>query len=74
LHAADVYTAFAGTEPDVDRREDVFRCVLACMINGPDAVWQVLQTQVLSRAEAEQVVNRFFGKQAEQDAAADTGA
>jgi hypothetical protein len=74
LHAADVYTTFAGTEPDVDRREDVFRCIVACMLTVPEAVWQVLQTQVLSRAEAEQVVNRYFGKQAEQDVAIDGGA
>jgi len=64
LHAADVYTAFAGNEPAADRRKDVYRCIVTCMTTGPDAVWQVLRPQVVSQAEAEQVVNRFFGRQA----------
>jgi hypothetical protein len=37
------------------------------MTTGPDAVWQVLRPEVLSRAEAEQVVNRFFGMQGPQE-------
>lgn len=64
LHAAEVYTAFAANEPAAERRRDVYRCVVACLTTGPDGVWQVLRPEVLSRAEAEQVVNRFFGKQA----------
>ncbi len=63
-HAGDVYTAFAGNEPVAARRKDVYRCIVTCMTTGPDAVWQVLRHEVLSRAETEQVVNRFFGKQA----------
>ena len=62
-HAADVYTAFAATEPAADRRRDLYRCIVTCMTTGPEAVWKVLRPAVLSRAEAEQVVNRFFGKQ-----------
>ena len=62
-HAAGVYAAFAANETVADRRKDVYRCVVTCMTTGPDAVWQVLRPEVLSRAEAEQVVNRFFGKQ-----------
>ena len=73
-HAADVYTALASNEPTADRRKDIYRCIVACLSIGPDAVWQVLRPEVLSRAEAEQVVNRFFGKQAEPDVAADGGA
>ncbi len=64
LHAADVYTAFAGDEPAADRRRDVYRCIVTCLSCGPDAVWHVLRPEVLNRAEAEQVVNRFFGKSA----------
>jgi hypothetical protein len=40
------------------------------MVTGPDAVWHVLRTEVLSRDEAEQIVNRFFGKSTEPDATA----
>lgn len=68
-HAGDVYTAFAGTEPDAARRKDVYECIVACMTTGPAAVWKVLRPKVLSRAEAEQVVQRFFGKQFRPDAA-----
>jgi len=63
-HAADVYTAFADVEPSAERRGDVYRCIVACMTSGPADVWHVLKPEVLSRSEAEQVVNRFFGKSA----------
>ena len=61
-HAADVYTAFAADEPSAARRQDVYRCIVACLISGPEAVWHVFRPEALSRAEAERVVNRFFGK------------
>jgi hypothetical protein len=64
-HAADIYTAFAGSEPSAERRRDMYRCIVACLTSGPDAVWHVLKLEVLSRVEAAQVVNRFFGKSAE---------
>jgi hypothetical protein len=63
-HAADVYRAFAGTEPSAERRKDVYRCIVACLTAGPDTVWHVLEPAVLSRAEAEQVIHRFYGKSA----------
>ena len=63
-HAADIYTAFTAAEPSADRRRDVYRCIVTCLTTGPDAVWKVLRPEVLSRAEAEDVVNRFFGKKA----------
>jgi len=61
-HAADIYTAFAATQPSAERRRDIYRCIVACMTSGPDVVWHVLKPNVLSRAEAQEVVNRFFGK------------
>src|SRR5262245_28752677 len=64
LHAAEVYTAFTADEPFAERRRDVYRCIVACLTTSPDAVWHVLRLEVLSRAESEQVVNRFFGKPA----------
>lgn len=66
-HAADIYTAFATNEPSADRRHDIYRCIVTCMTTGPDAVWRVLRPEVLSREEAEQVVNRFFGKNTKPD-------
>jgi hypothetical protein len=70
LHAADVYAAFADREPDADRRADVYRCIVTCLTTGPDMVWQVFRPAVLSRAEAEQVVDRFYGKPTEPGAPA----
>ncbi len=61
-HAADIYTASVGSEPSAERRRDVYRCIVACLTAGPDGVWHVLKPGVLNRSEAEQVVNRFFGK------------
>jgi hypothetical protein len=63
-HAADIYTAFAVSETSAERRRDIYRCIVACLTSGPDTVWHVLRPKVLGRAEAEQVVNRFFGKSA----------
>ena len=61
LHAADVYTAFTGDEPSAERRHEVYRCVLACMNGSRDNIWHVFRHEALSRAEAEQVVKRFYG-------------
>jgi len=72
-HAADIYSAFTAGEASPERRRDVYRCIGACMTTGPKDVWHVLRPEVLSRAETEQVVNRFFGKQAEPGGAPDRG-
>jgi hypothetical protein len=61
-HAADIYTDFAGSEPSAQRRRDIYRCIVACLTSGPESVWHVLRPEVLSRVDAEQLVNRFFGK------------
>lgn len=63
-HAADVYTAFAGDELSAARRGEVYRCIVTCMNASPETIWRVFKAEVLSRPEAEQVVNRFYGKQA----------
>lgn len=60
-HAADIYIAFALSEQSAERRKDIYRCIVACLTTGRDTVWLVVRTQALSHAEAEQVVNRFFG-------------
>jgi hypothetical protein len=65
-HAADVYRAFVSPDSSAERREDVFRVIVACLTTSPDAVWRVLKPAVLTRSEAEQVVQRFFGQSAEQ--------
>ncbi len=63
-HAADVYTAFASGESSAERRRDVYRCIVACLTTTPDSVWHVLELSVLSHAEAERIVQRFYGKSA----------
>jgi hypothetical protein len=60
VHAVNVYDTFTRAESDPARREDVFRAVVACLTAAPDSVWHVLQTQALSRREAQRVVDRFF--------------
>jgi hypothetical protein len=66
VHAADVYSAFADSEVAADRREDIYRCILACLTSSPDHVWHVLDLTALSRDEAAQVVNRYYGKKTKQ--------
>lgn len=60
LHASDVYIQFAGEEPDAARRRDVYRCLIACMTATRDTIWRVYTPEVLSRPEAEQVVDQFY--------------
>src|SRR5262245_36599983 len=62
LHAADVYEAFAHTEQSAERRKDVYRAIVACLTTSPDTVWHVLRPEALTRAEAQQVIDRFYGK------------
>jgi hypothetical protein len=62
LHAGEVYSTFAASEPSAERRKDIYRCIIACLTSGPDGVWHVLQPAILSRAEAKQVVDCFFRK------------
>lgn len=69
-YAADIYTAVTAAESSPERRRDVYRCIVACMTTGPHAVWQVFRPEVLSREEAEEVVNRFFGKEDKPSGAA----
>jgi hypothetical protein len=61
-HAADIYQAFADQESSPERRKDVYRVIVACLTTSPDTVWNVLRPEVLSRSEAERVVNQFYGK------------
>ena len=63
-HAADVYTAFSEHESSPERRGDVYRCVVACLVASPDSVWDVLELQVIDRSEAERIVDRFYGNDA----------
>jgi hypothetical protein len=60
-HAADVYQVFATQEPSPERRKDIYRVIVACLTTSPEAVWHVLRPAVLSKAEAEKVVKRFYG-------------
>lgn len=61
-HAANVYSDFAVYEPEPSRRDETYRCVIACLISGPEALWHVFKPELLGRAKAEEIVARFFGK------------
>ena len=62
-HAADIYKEFASGEVSHERCADIYRCIVTCLITiTPESVWHVFKPTVLSRAEAEQIVNRYYGK------------
>jgi hypothetical protein len=61
-HAADVYTAVTAAEDAPERRRDVYRVIVACMTTSPDTVWRVLRPEALTREEAQQVIDRFYGR------------
>lgn len=62
LHAAEVYRAFADRERSPERRRDIYGAIVACLTASPDTVWHVLRPAVLSRTEAQQVIDRFYGR------------
>jgi hypothetical protein len=62
LRAARIYAEFAGNEPDAGRRAEIYRCLTNCMVTGPDEIWAVWKPKMLSQGEAENLVERFFGR------------
>jgi len=60
--AADVYRAFADNEISPERQRDIYRVIVTCLTASPEFVWRVLELEVLSRPEAEEVVKRVYGK------------
>jgi hypothetical protein len=62
-HAADVYRQFASPASSPERRQDVYRVIVACLVAAPDSVWRVLEPAVLTRGEAESIVKRFYGQE-----------
>lgn len=61
-YAADIYLHFSDNETSPERRADIYRCILTCMVTGPESVWDVLRPQILDRTEAEKIVNSFYNK------------
>ena len=64
LHAAEVYTAYAGSEPSPVRRKDYYRVIVTCLTASPDSVWHALELQSLGREEAQEMIDRFYGMEA----------
>jgi hypothetical protein len=60
LYAAEVYRAFASTEFSENRRGDIYRCVLSCMMASRSIVWDIYQPHAIRLAEAEEIVSRYF--------------
>ena len=60
LHAADVYHNFVEPEDDMDHREDVYKCIVACMISSPENVMHVLPSSSLSQEEKQSIIQLFY--------------
>lgn len=60
-YAADVYRSFTANEESPERRREIYRLLIACMTTSPDSVWHVVELELLSRSEAERIVQRFYG-------------
>ena len=58
------YSREPDNELSPERRKDFYRVIVTCLTASPDTVWRVLELEVLSRPEAEQVVKRVYGKHA----------
>jgi hypothetical protein len=64
LHAAKVYRDATAGETSPERRLDVYRVIVSCLAASPGTVWLILKTQVLTRQEADRVIQRIYGKKA----------
>jgi hypothetical protein len=60
MHAATIFTAFAGKESDATRRRHLYQVMIGCLTASPDAVKQVLPPGPLKDGEIDEVVRRFF--------------
>ena len=63
-HAADVYRTFGTKDISPERRKDIYRIIVTCLVTTPDTVWQTLELKVLSRREATRIVRQIYGKYA----------
>ena len=66
LYASEIYSVFATEEPSPEKRRDIYRCIVGCMVTGPDSVWEILQLNVLDSHEAKRIVDRFYGNKTGQ--------
>jgi hypothetical protein len=60
LYAAEIYKAFVSSEPSANRRGDIYRCIVSCMMAGRDSIWEIYQPHSIRLAEAEEIVSRFY--------------
>ena len=64
LHMADVFTAATeGKSLTPEQKRDYYSVIVACSNAPRDKVHFVLEREVISREEAEDIVNLFFEKQ-----------
>lgn len=60
LYSSEVYEMYSANLESAEARAELFRCILACMNTQRDAIWDVLEIEVLDRGFAEKVIARFF--------------
>jgi hypothetical protein len=60
LYAAEIYQAFASTEPSGNRRGDIYRCIVSCMMASQHTIWDIYQPHAIRLADAEAIVSRYF--------------
>lgn len=61
LRAANIYRTFSVGEISVERRRDVYRCVVACMVATAATIWSVFRPEMLTDEEATAIVDAYFG-------------
>jgi hypothetical protein len=61
LRAAEIYRAFTADETSAERRRDIYRCLVACMVSTPAIIWSVLSPEILTHEDATTIVDAYFG-------------
>lgn len=60
LYSSEVYEKFSGNLESGEERAELYRCIVACMNTHREAIWDVLEIEVLNREFVEKVIARFF--------------
>lgn len=63
LRAAEIYRAFTADEVSAERRRDIYRCLIACMVSTPETIWSVFGPETLTNQEAHVVIDMYFRRQ-----------
>ena len=62
FRAAEIYSALAADDPSPERRRDVYRCLVVCMVTRPDMFSLAFHPEAITPEEASLVAEAYYGR------------